>query len=183
MGPQAPWLGTDSPRLGWWSLLIVFVQHLVYLSIFINSRQGLAGCLLLALPPQPRRDSQLAKIRLAFPGKPSTCPERWASPRKQRGREDSCLLPACGGTHAARQQELPHVLRDVGDRLVTWKREGGKKCFLFRSCPKRVKDFSTFAWTCKDRAKLGDGLKREGDEKVVGLHKILNSPSSPKRKG
>lgn len=53
--------------------------------------------------PRPRRDSQLAKIRLAFPGKPPCARQGGQAPRRQRGKEDSCLLTACGGTHAARQ--------------------------------------------------------------------------------
>lgn len=54
-------------------------------------------------PPRPRRDSQLAKIRLAFPEKPPHAQQGGQSPRRQQGKEDSCLLPARGGTHAARQ--------------------------------------------------------------------------------
>lgn len=50
-------------------------------------RQGLAGCLLLALPSQPRRDSQLAKIYLAFPGKPPCARQGGQSLRNHRIRE------------------------------------------------------------------------------------------------
>lgn len=96
-----------------------------------DSRQGLAGCLLLALPPQPRRDSQLAKIRLAFPGKPPRARKGGqARGSSEEGRTPACCQPVEApvqqGSLQARQ-ELPHVLRGVGDRLVTWKREGGWK--------------------------------------------------------
>jgi len=52
-------------------------------------------------PPQPRRASQLAKIRLAFPGKPPCARQGGQAPRSQRERR----TPACCQPAKARMQQ------------------------------------------------------------------------------
>lgn len=69
---------------------------------------GLAGCLLLALPPATERLPAWERP-LGSPRKTPMCPARRASPREAVGK---------GGTHA--RQEL----RGVGDCVVPWRREG-----------------------------------------------------------
>lgn len=83
-----------------------------------DSRQGLAGCLLLALPPAPARLPACRDLS-DFPRKTLMCLARRVSPEETAGKGG--LLPAASPrrhprSHQARQA-LPHMPRDGG---TTW---------------------------------------------------------------